>query len=237
MRVRFEWTTKDPLQLPVAYHQILQGIIYRNMKNDTRYSDFVHDEGFTYDNRQYRMFCFSNIFGNYKIADKKISFTGPLAFEVSSPDVYLIRNVADNVVEEGLTFGHTNYSDVDVLLSDYTVEEDDIIVKAISPITVYMTTEDKKTVYFSPDEEEFSFAVNDNFQRKYMAYFGVPAECDVWIEPVDVKSSDKCVTKYKGTYITGYQGIYRLTGPRKALDFLMQAGVGSKNSQGFGMIE
>ncbi len=236
MRVRFEWNIKDPLELPVAYHRILQGIIYKNMDTNSGYSDFVHNTGFAYDKREFRMFCFSNIFGEYSVANKRISFTGPVAFEVSSPDVYMIRTIADQVMQNGLTFGQTNFSDVDVLLSDYTVEEDDLLVRAISPITVYMTTDDKKTVYFSPDEEDFAWAINDNFQRKYEAYFGVPAECNVLIEPADVKSSDKCVTNYKGTYITGYQGLYRLSGSRKALDFLMQAGIGSKNSQGFGMI-
>ena len=37
--------------------------------------------------------------------------------------------------------------------------------------------------------------------------------------------------------LTAYSGTYELFGERKYLDFLYQTGLGSKNSQGFGMFE
>ena len=55
--------------------------------------------------------------------------------------------------------------------------------------------------------------------------------------PVKVQDRDKCVTKYKGFYITGWCGEYVLKGERKYLDFLYQTGIGSKNAQGFGMFD
>ena len=45
------------------------------------------------------------------------------------------------------------------------------------------------------------------------------------------------MTKYQGNYITAWYGKYLISGKRKYLDFLYQAGLGSKNSQGFGMFE
>ena len=37
--------------------------------------------------------------------------------------------------------------------------------------------------------------------------------------------------------ISGWYGEYYLVGKRKYLDFLYQTGLGSKNSQGFGMFD
>ncbi len=238
MRVRFEWTAEIPLELPLGYHQILQGIIYNNMRNPYGYSRFVHDEGYSFGQRKFRMFCFSHMEGMGRVRGKRIAFTGPVAFEVSSPDVYVIRTLADNVERNGLRFGSSVYDSVTVLLSDFEVETEQLIVRASSPVTIYRTEkENGKTIYYAPWETEFSMGINDNFQRKYTAYFGVPPQDYVEAVPTAVTEKDKCVTTYKGIYITGYQGIYELRGPRKYLNFLYQAGIGSKNSQGFGMIE
>ena len=51
------------------------------------------------------------------------------------------------------------------------------------------------------------------------------------------KKKDKYVTKYNDFYITGWQGIYELSGKREYLEFLYYVGIGERNSQGFGMFE
>jgi len=48
-------------------------------------------------------------------------------------------------------------------------------------------------------------------------------------------TAKKLVTKYQGSYIEAWYGNFILSGKRKYLDFLYQTGLGSKNSQGFGM--
>lgn len=77
--------------------------------------------------------------------------------------------------------------------------------------------------------------INKNFIRKYASCYGIEPESDVEIEPVRITEKDKFVTNYKGFYLSGWQGIYHLYGERKYLDFLYQTGLGSRNSQGFGM--
>lgn len=79
--------------------------------------------------------------------------------------------------------------------------------------------------------------INENFKRKYNAYSGVFPEENIKIETMRFSERDKYVTKYKGFYISGWYGIYRLQGKRKYLDFLYQAGLGDRNSQGFGMFD
>jgi len=43
--------------------------------------------------------------------------------------------------------------------------------------------------------------------------------------------------KYKGTVIKGWMGIYRLKGAVSLLKMALDAGLGAKNSQGFGCVE
>ncbi len=238
MRIHVKWNADTPLELPLAYHRILQGVVYQSMRNAYDHSEFVHSEGYFYGRRNYRMFCFSHIFGKARVENQKIIFSGPLFFEISSPDTYLMQIIAQSIEENGLCFGKQKYDRVAVILSDTEIEAEAIKVRATSPIVVYSTDEvSKKTKYFTPWDSEFQPAVNQNFKRKYKAFYGVEPESGVRITPLLVKPQDKCVTKYKDIYITGYSGIYLLEGTRKYLNFLYQTGVGAKNSQGFGMIE
>ena len=79
--------------------------------------------------------------------------------------------------------------------------------------------------------------LEDNFMRKYQACYGVTPESAVEVLPVKIGEKDKYVTKYKSAYLSGWKGIYRMKGKRKYINFLYQTGLGSKNSQGFGMFE
>ncbi|MGB9578380.1 MAG: CRISPR-associated endoribonuclease Cas6, partial [Halothiobacillaceae bacterium] len=56
------------------------------------------------------------------------------------------------------------------------------------------------------------------------------------IVPVDERDHQVTID-FKGTMIRGYEGGFHLTGHAELLRFLYDAGVGSKNSEGCGMIE
>ncbi len=74
-----------------------------------------------------------------------------------------------------------------------------------------------------------------NFYRKYESCYGTKPKSGIGLYPVEVGNKDKVVTCYKGMMLSGWKGIYRLIGQRKYLDFLYQCGLGTKNSQGFGI--
>ena len=226
------------LELPLNYHHILQAIIYNNLKNSYGYSDFIHNTGFQWGNREFRMFTFSLIQGKYQIMGNKIRFQDEIFFEVRSPEIFFIRQLADTIMKNGITYGKQHFDDVDIYIGDYTVEEEELHIKMRTPTTVYITdTISKKTHFLHPLEEGFSELICRNFWRKYEACYGVAPENAIGIEPIRITEKDKFVTKYKGFYISGWYGEYYLVGKRKYLDFLYQTGLGSKNSQGFGMFD
>lgn len=222
-----------PLELPIAYNYVLQGIIYNSLKQNHQLSNFLHNEGYEHIEKSFKMFVFSNIKGKYRIKDKKITFFHEISFSVRS--VYpLILLILKDKFSEGINYNGNVYNGVQCELIDNTIEFEDIYIEMLTPMCLYIT-ENNKTKYFSPFEEEFYYLLNDNFYRKYFAYYGVYPESPLYLEPVSVEKKDKVVTTFKGTYITGYKGKYIIRGERKYLDFVYQVGLGSKNSQGFGM--
>lgn len=184
------------------------------------------------------MFQFSQLKGEYRIENKRITFFSEVSFEVRSPEPLLIRLLGDCIWENGVTFGDHVYTEVQLELYDYTVEEKELLIRMKSPLTVYATDEEsEKTFYFSPDDPVFYDMVNDNFFRKYQAYYGITPVSGIHLETHGNKFPKKLVTRYKGILITAWYGTYQLTGERKYLDFLYQTGLGAKNAQGFGMFE
>lgn len=232
---------EEELILPLNYHHILQAIIYKGLKDfdechGEHFNDLLHDKGFSHGSRSYKLFTFSLLKGKYKIENKKIIFRDGISFEVRSPDIFMIRRLAEGFAESGIHYGDIRVTGVKAVLQDQTVEDNIVLAEMVTPVCVYSTDEEtKKTHFYNPTETEFGKLINENFIRKYTACYGVAPESDVVIEPVYVTEKDKFVTNYRGFYISGWRGVYRLYGERKYLDFLYQTGLGSRNSQGFGM--
>ena len=229
---------EQPVTVPINYHHILQSIVYKDLSHSSEMSEFIHDMGYTFGERQYKMFQFSHLQGKYHICQKQITFDEYITLEIRSPENRVIQLLAWWFHEKGIWFGDIHCQDVEVELRDYTIEESEIMIRMKTPITVYSTDEESRSVYYyAPDDEMFYEKVNDNFVRKYSAYYGVMPTSSIHLQPVLITEKDKFVTRYKQSYITGWYGTYRITGKRKYLDFLYQVGLGGKNSQGFGMFQ
>ena len=238
MQLLIQHSVGRGLTLPINYQHILQSIIFRHLQQVPEYGSLLHDKGFGNDKRKFKLFTFGPICGKYQLSDKKIMFYDSVSWEVRCAEPYVLKLLLESIRKNGLVYGMQEYTDVEVRLEDREVQTDEIRIKMLSPVCVYATDRDSgKTKYFSPESEEFSVRVNENFRRKYCAYSGVEADSDVILQPLWVAARDKYVTKYKYFYITAWKGKYVLRGKRKYLDFLYQTGLGSKNSQGFGMFE
>lgn len=238
MQLKIRHAVSEGLVLPLNYHHILQSIIYRELPVACGYSRQMHDGGYVSGSRRFKLFTFSLIKGRYEIRDGKIIFREAVSWEVRSPDIYMLQLLAESIRRHGIRYGEQQIADVDVYLTDDTVETDDVGIRMRSPICLYSTDPvTKKTHFYAPDDEEFGWRLNDNFIRKYRACYGVEAESGIEIEPVRVGQRDRYVTRYKDFYLSGWMGRYRLKGARKYLDFLYQTGLGSKNAQGFGMFD
>nr|BAL52720.1 CRISPR-associated Cas6 family protein [uncultured prokaryote] len=115
-----------------------------------------------------------------------------------------------------------------------------ILVQALSPITVYstlLTSEGKcKTYYYCPWEREFEALLLKNLQRKARVWYGSPIREEGHIRPSKVSPRDEHIVKFKDTIIKAWTGIYELDLPTEYLEMAYYAGLGAKNSQGFGCV-
>lgn len=238
MQLMVQHELDKELVLPINYHYILQSAIYHAMEHGDADTRKIHDEGYQYQKRRYRLFQFSLLKGRYRIENKKIIFSNEISFEIRSIDGKLIQVLKEYFKEHGITYGEQHYDGLNTQMVDKTIEQSDLIIKMRTPITVHTTDKvTKKTYFFRPDQDRFQELINANFKRKYDSYAGMIPTEDIQIGPLDFSEKDKYVTKYKNFYISGWYGTYRLRGNRKYLDFLYQVGLGDRNSQGFGMFD
>lgn len=146
MQLEVAINLQEPLVLPLNYNHIIQSIIYRALSAMPDYSEFLHEYGYGNGSRQYKMFQFSQLNGDYYVEQKhrKIVFRSYVTFEVRSPEPLLINLLAMSFQHQGITFGTMNCRDIHLELYDYTVEETELLIRMKTPLTVYSTDYDTK---------------------------------------------------------------------------------------------
>lgn len=245
MRIQLTFRPQQgSLVLPINYEEIMQGFLYRSIQ-DMELADFLHNRGFLNDKRQFKLFTFSRLFGKFVLhrEKKQIEFVDRIYWHISSVLDELIIDLGQNFLsKEQFTIHGQPVLIEETAVRQLQVEEKEAYtIKMLSPITVYQTYEnasgEKRTHYFSPFDFAFSDMIEKNFVNKYEAYVNRKPEGRVEIQPVKVTRKNKVVTLFKNTRINAWSGIYELVCPREYLQFLYDAGLGAKNSQGFGMFE
>ncbi|MBQ2724491.1 MAG: CRISPR-associated endoribonuclease Cas6 [Clostridia bacterium] len=232
--------TDGPVTLSLASSWMLQGLLYHALSSDPGYSDFLHNQGYTDSGRRFKLFGFSELqtTGRYCVnhADRTITYFSDITLEVRSIQPYFI----------GLLFSHfsshptvrlgDNTVTVRARLGDDHIFTDRIRVRTLSPAAAYRTEENGYTTYFSPEEERFYRAVEAGARRKWRSYYGNDDGFSVIVEPAEDCRFVCRKTKFKSTFITAWHGEFILAGNAQTLDFLYQTGIGSKNSEGFGLV-
>lgn len=243
LKIRFA-SARGRLSLPIQYNSSLQGLIYNNL--DHALSSWLHEKGHTHELRRFKLFTFSRLFGKNHVLDGHITFDGPAHFYLSSVDAEVLGSLAEHLLKE---------PEVRLANSRCRVEEvsvgpapefngEPVRLKAISPITAYSTLTKadgaKKTYYYAPQESEWNEAILANLARKAKA-LGWAADIDrdlegAWVRPYKVSNRDHKILHFKGTVIKGWTGLYEAKLPEPYLRLAYDAGLGSKNSAGFGMV-
>lgn len=224
--------------LPMANSRIIQGLIYKALSENKDYSTGLHEHGYVFKQRKFKLFSFSELRGKYKVVGKEICFEDKVCLEIRSVDSYMIQMLYTYFLQNNTLYLGNNQVNIENLAIDNKmIFCDNIKVKTLSPITVYSTTNDGHTTYFSPEEEEFYDSIISNAKRKKISYCSETSDFDFSIAPTENTAYVKRVTKFKETIIIAWHGEFFLKGNIDVLNFLYNTGLGSKNSQGFGMFE
>lgn len=245
MHITLEFSSNNFFSLPLSHHHIIQGFIYHQLKHNPDYSSFLHNTGFQYGDteRNFKMFTFSNLQGKYQILDNMICFYENFKLEIASIDNTFCNILINSFISnKNPEIAHQPVKLENLVIDDKKVEQDSIKIQMLSPLTIHQTIFDennsKKTLYLSPDHPDFCDAVNQNFHRKYPAYYGVESTDTLSIEPVNFSSKNKYITRFKNRIIIiGWKGQFQLKAAPETLNFLYHCGLGDKNSQGFGLFK
>ena len=133
----------------------------------------MHDKGFEFEKRRYKLFTFSRLIGNYKIDEmnKIIKYESPVKLEVSSHYDDFFIDFTTSLIKNNLIL-----YDQDIYVENVEVRFPNIKpesrIRMLSPVVVYSTDESKKTHYYSPGEEKFYELIRENLRKKFQAFSG-----------------------------------------------------------------
>jgi len=224
------------INIPINYHHEVQSLLYHLLRDAESKALHNHVAGFGM--RQYKLFTFSSLRGRNTIRNKRITFE-----EVIYLDIRSVRDILCDSLEAALKENSVLQLCGQALTLHFAKTEERFItesklnIRMLSPVEVHTTSEDNRSYFYTPLDQDFSKQVNANFQRKWLAYTGNPSVGGVEITAQNVSAKDKYVTTYKGIYINGWRGEYTLAGNPEYLNFLYYCGLGARNSDGFGMFE
>lgn len=243
MRAKIEICSEKEITLPLQYNYIIQAVILKWL-GDEAYSKFIHDTGYEYNNRKYKMYTFSRLEGRFNIdkVNKNITFFENPRLTISTGDDKFLSYFINNIIsKDNFRIGNNNVYIGKAECSNYKLKGPiDIFTK--SPIVIYSTLVNsegaKKTYYYSPYEKEFSELARKNLIHKYIAVNGKEPEDDRFIlEPIKNSRLKESVVIYKDIVIKGWRGEFSMSGSDELINLAYNTGLGSKNSQGFGCIE
>jgi len=90
---------QKPIVLPIGYNHLVQAAIYNSVSQ--KLSRFIHDKGFLYGKRSYKLFTFSRLIGEYEIKQRRICFNS-VGLYVSSPIERFVKELANSFLKKGL---------------------------------------------------------------------------------------------------------------------------------------
>ncbi|MBN2279725.1 MAG: CRISPR-associated endoribonuclease Cas6 [Candidatus Marinimicrobia bacterium] len=246
MRIKINLRFSIKLRLPAGYNNLIQAFIYNHLGEK---SDWLHEEGFKHDNRKFKLFCYSGIleYGKFCHAEKLFVFPEAVSFYLSSPVDWIIQNIAAHTLLEKQSHLGRNIGMIESIevRKSTPPRSNSIRCRTLSPIenhSTFMTAGNKKkTYYYSPFETEFSELTNSNLQKKWQSLHNEECPYTIKIEPKFNSHKRESIINYGSgdnkTVVKAWHGHFQLTGDPEFLQFALDAGLGGRNSQGFGMVD
>ncbi|MDD2412654.1 MAG: CRISPR-associated endoribonuclease Cas6 [Bacteroidales bacterium] len=239
-------------KLPLSYQYELSSFIYKTIaRGDKMYADWLHGNGFATNGKQFRLFSFSNFHIPQYLIDKKeerlIIQSNEISFDIAflperSTEEFVKGIFANQQFSIGDKISKVEFKVNSIELLPQPDFSKPLIGKTLSPICVTMKNETGKLDYFSPEHPDYSLLLKNNLLTKYEAFHGTPITTDVFLvwetnnkphpKLIKIKSGTK-----EETRIRGYNCRFKLFATPELMKIAYNAGIGEKNSMGFGMIE
>jgi CRISPR-associated endoribonuclease Cas6 len=234
--------------LPISYQYELSSYIYGTIaKSDSLYADWLHNNGFANNNKRFKMFVFSNLFPQCKALGDRMCILNDTMFLYLSflPDKSTEEFVKGIFLDNLLTIGDEKskvqfqVENIEALATPSLINCE---FQTLSPVTVSIKRENGSIEYVSPEREDYGRLLINNLKEKYLAFYGKEFSDDdsydfELLSPaksrlITIKANTPAMTKVKG-----YQYRFKLKADGKLMHIMYEAGLGEKNSTGFGMVD
>lgn len=237
MQIKISFEAVEDIVLPIHYNSTVQGFIYNSI--DKELGSFFHDRGYEVNGRSFKLFTFSRILNKGRKTGRYLNFGREIDLVIASPVEEFCRSLIDGIIfKKDLRLRGNRLSVKSIEILDTEVEGS-IIVKTLSPIVAYSTIarEDKSkfTRYYGGEDPEFERIIRDNMLKKYKILGGQDLDESIKISLLGKEMTN--IVYYKRTVIKGVSGSFLLEGHKDILELSLSTGLGSKNSQGFGLIQ
>ncbi len=243
MRIKLSLCGEGKFLLKMEYKSSLQAVIYAML--DEKFASWLHNKGFEYEKRSFKLFCFTGFQETYKFIKESQQFLYPqeISFYLSSPVYEILEQTAKNFAtstEINIAGNRLVINSIEII-PDENIETGKIRINAVEPVEVHSTLSKadgtRKTYYYSPKEKEFSDLINANIRKKWFSLYGEESPHNIKIEPVNMKFCKERVQNFKNKTLKGWTGHFWLEGNPEILKFALDTGIGSSNSAGYGFIE
>ena len=232
--LRITLCTEGPIELPLAYNELVQGLLYSCWHE---HFPKLHDVGYG-DLRSFRPLTFSRLTGRCKTDGKRrlVRFDDTLAFELRSPFEELIEQAAIELSRrESVRLGPHKLKVTNLEAADRLLFPQRAIIRLVTPVVAYVTLKDGHTQFYSPEEDEWVRHIQKNARWK-MGVLGLEGATELQLTPL-ADTLRKQVTRFKRTMVTGWMGKVALACDPNMMATLYYLGMGLKNAQGFGMFD
>lgn len=238
--------------LPVNYQYELSAWIYKVInQSDPAFASWLHDKGYCDDNKQFRLFTFSNlIIPQYEISgDRLIIKSDQIELIISTlPEATIQHFIAGIFRDREFTLGDRISSAGFVINAiealPVPVFSNVMSFRALSPIFVSRKVEGRPYAqHFSPDYEGYVQHLINNLKTKLKVYTGIESPFKVEDATLKLLGSprQKGITIKSGmpqqSKLVGYQYNFKLKADQNLLRIGYYTGFGEKNSMGFGCCE
>lgn len=241
MRLKILLETTNDVSIPWSYRSDLTRLVYRLVGlSNKEYASWLHDDGYEKNGKVYRLFVYSDLrFSPIETSSAGLKSKGCIVWELASPDERFTKAIVDGIrLQEGKLnlFGSTLVV-LDTLSVQMPRTKDNPVFHTISPVVVSTQENGRGSTptYLSPEDQRFTQALERNIISKWEAYTRKPIETDKFgVRLWEPKS--KLISTFN-INVRAWNLKLQMWGSDELTRFAYDAGLGERNSQGFGMIE
>ena len=241
----------NSLLLPLNYQYECSALIYKILFSANKeYASWLHSNGFEADKKQFKLFTFSRFyFPKYRIRGEFIEilsdyFKWQLSFlpERSTQD-FVQGLFKEQEFEIGNRLAKIKCHVSSIEMQSQPLFTNTMKFETLSPMVISLKQENGRYQYIDPNNPMATELVKINLISKYQAIHNkpfpesdFPFELTVLNKPKPTLITIKAFTPQESK-IKGYMCRFQLKAPVELMEIMYEAGIGGKNSVGFGMVE